>query len=147
MNVDDARWSNIGRLRHVGRPDRGRGDHAAAQAKGGSQRRELFSLDWLHARLAAHPGLAAADVQRTLLQLTVSSAAQAIAQHAPATRALYVCGGGALNPLLMAELAAALEYGELQDILAHGLQNYLGEFLDQLTQLNDELHAAYMEAA
>ena len=45
------------------------------------------------------------------------------------------------------ELAAALEYGELQDILAHGLQNYLGEFLDQLTQLNDELHAAYMEAA
>ncbi len=45
------------------------------------------------------------------------------------------------------ELAAALEYGELQNILAHGLQNYLGEFLDQLTQLNDELHAAYMEAA
>lgn len=72
--------------------------------------RELFSLDWLHARLAAHPGLAAADVQRTLLQLTVSSAAQAIARHAPATRALYVCGGGALNPLLMAELAAALPH-------------------------------------
>ncbi len=70
--------------------------------------RDLFSLDWLQPRLAAHPGLAAADVQRTLLALTVHSVADAVRQHAPATRAVYVCGGGALNPLLMAELATAL---------------------------------------
>ena len=36
--------------------------------------RDLFSLDWLQPRLATHPGLAAADVQRTLLALTVRAA-------------------------------------------------------------------------
>ena len=35
-------------------------------------------------------------------------AAQAIARHAPATRALYVCGGGALNAYLMQRIAALL---------------------------------------
>lgn len=70
--------------------------------------RDLFSLDWLLAKLAAHPGICAQDVQRTLLQLTVDSAAQAVRQHAPGAAALFVCGGGALNPALMAELATAL---------------------------------------
>lgn len=83
--------------------------------------RELFSLDWLRARLAAHPGLAAADVQRTLLQLTVASVADAMRRHAPASRALYVCGGGARNPLLMAELATALPHCQVSATDALGV--------------------------
>ena len=71
--------------------------------------RAVLSLDWLHARLAAHPGLAGGRCSAPLLQLTVSSAAQAIARHAPATRALYVRWWRA-EPLLMAELAAALPH-------------------------------------
>jgi anhydro-N-acetylmuramic acid kinase len=68
--------------------------------------KERFNLGWIKTRLQRYPDLLAADVQRTLLQLTVLS----IAQQMPQSTALkvYVCGGGALNPVLMRELALAL---------------------------------------
>ncbi|MFT0533246.1 anhydro-N-acetylmuramic acid kinase [Castellaniella hirudinis] len=55
------------------------------------------------------PGeISAADVQATLLQLTVQTVAQAITRYAPRAREVLACGGGASNPVLMAALAAAL---------------------------------------
>lgn len=45
-----------------------------------------------------------------------------------------------------AELAAVLDYGDMQDILAQGLQNHLGHFLAELARLDDDLRTAYMEA-
>jgi anhydro-N-acetylmuramic acid kinase len=72
--------------------------------------RDLFHAPWLDAKLAAHPNLAPADVQATLTRLTAVSIAQAIREAtrdwAPA--AVYVCGGGAYNGVLLREIAEAL---------------------------------------
>ncbi|HUY83437.1 MAG TPA: anhydro-N-acetylmuramic acid kinase, partial [Steroidobacteraceae bacterium] len=69
--------------------------------------RELFNLQWLEARLAAHRtrrGAAApADVQATLREFTAATIVRAAAAHAPGA-ALYVCGGGAHNHGLLAAL-------------------------------------------
>lgn len=70
--------------------------------------RDLFHLDWLDARLRGHAPVSAADVQATLAALTVESVARDVEQHAPGITALYVCGGGARNGLLMRGLASRL---------------------------------------
>ncbi|WP_130429815.1 anhydro-N-acetylmuramic acid kinase [Rivibacter subsaxonicus] len=70
--------------------------------------RDLFHADWLERLLARHPGVAAADVQSTLCELTVRSVAQALAASMPSAAELLVCGGGALNGELMRRLGAAL---------------------------------------
>jgi anhydro-N-acetylmuramic acid kinase len=69
--------------------------------------REYFNADWLAARLGGH-ACSAQDVQATLCELTARSIASDIRMHAPATRRVLVCGGGAHNPVLMERLAAAL---------------------------------------
>jgi anhydro-N-acetylmuramic acid kinase len=71
--------------------------------------RDLFHLEWLAARLQGFADAAPADVQRTLAVLTAQTLADAILQHGPDTEAVYVCGGGAYNGVLMAELSAALK--------------------------------------
>ncbi|MFK3741162.1 anhydro-N-acetylmuramic acid kinase [Massilia sp. TN1-12] len=72
--------------------------------------RDLFHADWLDARLARHPGLAPADVQATLTRLTAVSIADAICQETEgrAPHAVYVCGGGAYNPVLLRDIADVL---------------------------------------
>ncbi len=75
--------------------------------------RDLFHAQWLDARLdsfQADTGLAlpAPDVQATLTAFTTHTVANAIRQHAAAKGELYVCGGGAANPVLMAGLAQCL---------------------------------------
>ena len=70
--------------------------------------RDLFHMDWLERHLAAHPGAAPADVQRTLTRLTARTLAQAIQAHGSGADAVHVCGGGAYNGVLMDELGAAL---------------------------------------
>ncbi len=69
--------------------------------------RDLFSPDWLDAKLAGRD-VGPADVQATLLALTVRTVADAIAVHCPGASEVLVCGGGANNPVLMEALAAAL---------------------------------------
>ena len=70
--------------------------------------RDLFNLPWLRQRLAGFEGLAAQDVQATLTELTAWACAQALrwATHSP--EILVVCGGGALNDVLMQRLQATL---------------------------------------
>jgi anhydro-N-acetylmuramic acid kinase len=71
--------------------------------------RDLFSLAWLDARLAAlATEIAPADVQATLAALTVESVAGDLQDHAPEAAALFVCGGGARNAHLMRALADRL---------------------------------------
>ena len=67
--------------------------------------RELFNAAWLDARLAAHAEAAPKDVLRTLCELTVETAAAAVERFAPHTQELYLCGGGARNPLIASRLA------------------------------------------
>jgi len=70
--------------------------------------RELFNLPWLEKRLEKVGGsLPEADVQATLLALTVASISRAITGIIPAGEVI-VCGGGANNSFMMASLAKAL---------------------------------------
>jgi anhydro-N-acetylmuramic acid kinase len=63
--------------------------------------RDLFNAQWLDHKLSAFPALAAEDVQATLTAYTAHSLAQAIVEHARDTSAVFVCGGGAYNPVLL----------------------------------------------
>lgn len=62
--------------------------------------RELFNLAWLQNTLATvSADIRAADVQRTLLELTALSISRSLDEAMPAQ--LIVCGGGAYNAALM----------------------------------------------
>lgn len=69
--------------------------------------REHFHLAWLdrHPQVDALPP---ADVQATLLALTVRSIADTVTTHAMACEDILVCGGGVHNRTLMQALAEAL---------------------------------------
>ena len=67
--------------------------------------RELFGEAWLDAPLAGHEETGPHDVLRTLCELTVETAVGALERFAPGIRELYLCGGGARNPVLVARLA------------------------------------------
>ncbi|WP_256465391.1 MULTISPECIES: anhydro-N-acetylmuramic acid kinase [unclassified Caballeronia] len=71
--------------------------------------RDLFNPAWLDAKLAPFAALAPADVQATLTALTAVTVAREIERHASDARAVYVCGGGARNPVLMQMLQQALD--------------------------------------
>jgi anhydro-N-acetylmuramic acid kinase len=71
--------------------------------------RDLFNPAWLDANLAGFATLSPADVQATLVALTAITLAREIERHASDCRAVYVCGGGARNPVLMKALQQALD--------------------------------------
>lgn len=71
--------------------------------------REYFNLDWLRARGGSLlTGAAPRDVQATLLELTVTTIADALHAHAATATHVHVCGGGVFNGALMARLAGVL---------------------------------------
>jgi anhydro-N-acetylmuramic acid kinase len=70
--------------------------------------RDLFNPDWLDAKLAGFAQLAPEDVQATLVALTAVTVARDVAQYAPDCARLFVCGGGARNPVLLDGLREAL---------------------------------------
>ncbi len=68
--------------------------------------RELFNLDWVDSCVAE--GERPADVQATLLQLTVAAIAEAVSVQFPDAEELYLCGGGARNKALVGRLRKAM---------------------------------------
>ncbi len=68
--------------------------------------RDLFNLAWLSRHL--HGDEAPADVQATLLALSVESIAAALQRFCPGAQELYLCGGGAHNQALVHGLAQRL---------------------------------------
>lgn len=70
---------------------------------------EYFSMDWLMKRLEAHGRPGVADVQATLLALTVHTIADAI-KMLPMLKnpEIYICGGGANNIAMMRALQVQL---------------------------------------
>ena len=62
-----------------------------------------------------------ADVQATLLALSVRTITQALASTQPHTQRLIACGGGVHNPQLMGALAHALPGIAVESSAAHGL--------------------------
>lgn len=77
---------------------------------------EYFSPAWLRERAA---GFAPADVQATLVALTAQSIAEAVG--AAGVMEVFVCGGGARNPVLMRALAERLPGASVQTTAALGV--------------------------
>lgn len=65
--------------------------------------REKFNLQWLQTQLI-EKALNPEDIQRTLLEFSAITICDQIKQQV-STCNVYVCGGGALNPLLMARIS------------------------------------------
>ncbi|HEL3811744.1 TPA: anhydro-N-acetylmuramic acid kinase [Stenotrophomonas maltophilia] len=82
--------------------------------------REQFHLAWAEAHMGEGE-YSAADVQATLLELTVATVADALLAQQPQTRRLLVCGGGVRNRQLMKRLAARLPEVQVESSAVHGL--------------------------
>ncbi len=104
----DGRWAAGGRVRSdllAALLD----DPYFARSPPKSTGREQFNLAWLEraiGRCQADP--APADVQATLAELTATTIAQAVTEHAPEATELFVCGGGAYNTHLLGRINALL---------------------------------------
>jgi anhydro-N-acetylmuramic acid kinase len=92
-----------------------------------SSGRDLFNMAWLNSRL--HGNEAAVDVQATLLELTSQTIAQAIRQHCPGAREIYVCGGGAHNMALLKRLSGLLADCSIQTTGTLGID---GDYLESI---------------
>jgi len=75
--------------------------------------REKFNLIWLQQQLIDLE-IDNQDVQRTLLEFSAITISDQIKQHSSKAD-VFVCGGGALNPLLMARLQALMENHTISD--------------------------------
>ncbi len=82
--------------------------------------RDVFHLDWLDARLA-DVSVTPADVQATLLRLTVRSIADALRMALPSCVRVIACGGGVHNTTLMTALQAELPMVKLETSAVHGI--------------------------
>ncbi|MGM0677103.1 anhydro-N-acetylmuramic acid kinase [Ectothiorhodospira marina] len=83
---------------------------------------EYFNLQWIERQLQmANRHIPARNTQRTLAELTVASASDAILKHAPTTQRVLVCGGGAHNRAVMAGLGHRLVNATVESTEAVGL--------------------------
>ncbi len=69
--------------------------------------REEFNLGWLDAQVQAFPALEPGVVQATLLALTSTTLTRTLERY-PTISEVYLCGGGARNSALLADLSARL---------------------------------------
>jgi anhydro-N-acetylmuramic acid kinase len=74
--------------------------------------RDLFNLVWLASKITDR--MTPADVQRTLLELTTVSIADAILKHCDEVDEVYVCGGGAHNAALLNGLRGKLPHASIR---------------------------------
>ena len=88
--------------------------------------RDLFNAAWLDAKLAQRARadrnpVSSADVQATLLALTVRAIRDAVAAQCAGASEILVCGGGANNSALMSALAEALPGCRVTTTADHGI--------------------------
>jgi anhydro-N-acetylmuramic acid kinase len=83
--------------------------------------RDLFDMAWLDARLDG-PTREARDVMATLAELTAHTVAHDVRLHAPGSRDLFVCGGGAFNTQLLQRLSSLLPQCSVQSTAALGIE-------------------------
>jgi len=104
----DGAWASTGRLQPGLLAVLERDPYFAA-APPKSTGRDHFNLAWLERHMQTPDRSASpADVQRTLLAFTARTIADAIAVWCTGADEVLICGGGASNPLLVAELQRAL---------------------------------------
>lgn len=81
---------------------------------------EYFNLDWISKHVDGE-SFQPVDIQTTLLALTARTIHEAIAHHAPDTRAILVCGGGVHNDALMEGLTRILPSAKWSSTVDFGL--------------------------
>lgn len=103
-----GRWADTGKTNEA-LLNRMLGEEYFSREAPKSTGRELFNAKWLASHLADYEQEKPENVQRTLLELTARSAAQALIREArDIPRTLILCGGGAENTLLSERLKALL---------------------------------------
>ncbi|SJN53837.1 Anhydro-N-acetylmuramic acid kinase [Vibrio ruber DSM 16370] len=87
--------------------------------------REYFNLDWVWSKVKLlNRPIAPEDVQRTLCRLTAETIADQSCLYASGVQPrLFVCGGGANNPLLMQELQTLLKDWLVSGTSEQGVDN------------------------
>ena len=83
--------------------------------------RERFNAAWLDQRVPHD--VAPEDVQATLVELTARVVVDAIERHAPATREIFLCGGGARNRVLASKIGALAGVRRVADTDALGISS------------------------
>ncbi|PTB84780.1 anhydro-N-acetylmuramic acid kinase [Pseudidiomarina aestuarii] len=84
--------------------------------------RDYFHLGWLQQRVANLDTYAPADIQRTLVELTAVTVAQAMTHWLPARpQQVFLAGGGAFNPVLVEALHQHLTDSQVQSIAELGM--------------------------
>ena len=83
--------------------------------------RDLFHPTWLTAQLSGFANAKPADVQATLTEFTARACANDVLHHASDATELIVCGGGALNALLMQRLQAGLPHVHVVSSVERGM--------------------------
>jgi anhydro-N-acetylmuramic acid kinase len=83
--------------------------------------RDLFHPTWLAHQLSGFANANAADVQATLTEFTARACVNDVLRHAADAAELIVCGGGALNGLLMQRLQAGLPTVRVLSSAEHGM--------------------------
>ena len=81
---------------------------------------EYFNLHWLGKQIKAGT-FDSANIQKSLLMLTVRSIENAIKLHAPDAQEILVCGGGVHNTTLMSELSSSLSSAKVTSTGEYGL--------------------------
>ena len=82
--------------------------------------REYFNLHWVKQGLAART-LEPQDVQRTLLEVTVSTISEQLLELMPSCRQLLVCGGGVHNHFMLQRLKTMLSEVSVQSTAHYGV--------------------------
>lgn len=114
----DGRWAASGRV-NQGLLARLLEEPFFAAPPPKSSGRELFNLAWLEqVGIDESPE----NIQATLAQLTIETIALAIESHASKTEELFVCGGGAYNPVLIQGLGHRLAGIQIRSTEALGLK-------------------------
>ncbi|MDC0609397.1 anhydro-N-acetylmuramic acid kinase [Vibrio sp.] len=85
--------------------------------------REYFNLTWLQSKLQKiDSAIRIEDVQRTLVELTVTSIINALSPFQSDKKAtLLVCGGGVHNPVIMSQLKQSLDSWSVKTTNEYGI--------------------------
>ena len=82
--------------------------------------REYFSAEWVERRLGGASDRPA-DVQATLAELTAVTVGAALAEHAPGTQRVLVCGGGIHNDHLVSRIGTHAGGARVESTAAVGI--------------------------
>jgi anhydro-N-acetylmuramic acid kinase len=127
LNADfdvDGGWAARGK---VSRPllERLRGDAYFELAPPKSTGRERFNMAWLEPHLSSDA--TPEDVQATLVELTAGTIVDAIDCYGSAIEEIYLCGGGARNPMIRSRISALASGRRVADTAALGIPSAVVE--------------------